>query len=189
MVQNKIEKLARELGEALGDGILLSWCATSEVSRFKKTFDLEKIESAEEEYFYLMMFLTTYSCQIAFANNKKLLEITLNSFHKYVTEKKFNLPLEILEAQEMENKLRNRYAQYYKLSRTKEHNIDLDFLMQQLPYEFFANVLKKDLNYIFNDKEFREHWGTSTVKLSLLIGEVLKETTRLISKVKDKYKI
>lgn len=49
--------------------------------------------------------------------------------------------MEIREAQKMKNQLKNRYTQYYKLSRTKENNTDLGFSIQQLPYDFFANVL------------------------------------------------
>jgi hypothetical protein len=104
-------------------------------------------------------------------------------------EEKFSLPAEILEAQKMENKLRNRYSQYYMLSRTKEFRTDPGFLIEQLPYDFFANVLKKDLHYIFNDEKFRKQWGISTIKLSLRIGGILETVTRTIVKMKEKYKV
>jgi hypothetical protein len=188
MKQNKIEILATELGEALGD-TLLHFCSISEVNRFKKEFDLEKIEDAEQEYFYLLMFLTTYACQIAFINNQKIVKIILDSFHDYMSRNKLDLPLRVPDDQQVKEKLRERYAHYYELSRTKEHNIDIGFLSRQLPYNFFANVLKKDLNYIFNDKAFRERWGKSTIKLSLFVGEVLTETAIAINRIKDKYKI
>lgn len=183
------EIFAKELSEGLGEAILLDLCSPLEVNRFKKGFNLEEIESTGEEYFYLIMFLTTYSCQIVFVKNKDLSRIILDNLHKYITEKKFNLPAEILEAQKMENQLKNRYAQYYELSRTKEHNIDQGFLIQQLPYNFFANVLKKDLHYIFNDEEFRKRWGMSTIKLSLWIRETLKGINNSITGIKEKYKI
>ena len=179
--------MGKELGETLSEGILQHWCSSSEVTKFKITFGLEGIESVEKEYFYLIMFLASYSCQIAFLKNKKLAKIILDNFHKYIMEKRFNLPLELLEAGEAESQLSNRYAQYYELSRTKEHNIDLDFLISQVPYNFFANLFKKDLKYVFNDKDFRNRWGMSTIKLSSWIGDVLTEFTNLMSKIKEKY--
>ena len=103
------EKIAEVLGKTLGDVILLNWCSSSEIAFFKKQYDLQEIERAEEEYFYLIMFLVTYSCQIVFIENKNLLEMILDNLHKYVAEKKFNLPKQIFEAQDMENNLRNRY--------------------------------------------------------------------------------
>jgi hypothetical protein len=65
----------------------------------------------------------------------------------------------------------------------------VSFLTSQLPYDFFANVLKKDINYIFNDRSFRERWGKSTIKLGLLVGEIITETALAIKKIKSKYKI
>lgn len=106
-----------------------------------------------------------------------------------MAENRAKLPLKIPEDQELQEKLRKRYAQYYELSRTKECSIDVSFLAKQLPYDFFSNVLQKDLHYIFNDEDFREQWGQSTVKLGLLVGEYLTEMAVAISRIKDKYKM
>lgn len=47
----------------------------------------------------------------------------------------------------------------------------------------------KNLRYIFNNKELRKRWGTYTIKLSLWVGETLKEIINIIIEIKKKYKI
>jgi hypothetical protein len=164
--------LATELGKALGDAIL-HFCSISEIDRFKKEFDLEEMENAEQDYFYLLMFLITYACQIAFINNQNFSHVILDSLHKYMAENRLKVPLKIPEDQELQEKLRKRYAQYYELSRTKERSIDVSFLTSQLPYDFFANVLK-NVDYIFNDTTFKERWGKVTVPK--IVGKFLGQS-------------
>jgi hypothetical protein len=110
MKQNKVEMLATEFGKGLGDAIL-HFCSISEIDRFKKEFDLEKMENAEQEYFYLLMFLITYACQIAFINNQNLVHAILDSLHKYIAENRLKIPLKIPEDQELQEKLRKRHSQ------------------------------------------------------------------------------
>ncbi len=184
-----LKECAELLGKTLGDVILLNWCSPSEVAFFKKQYDLQEIEKTGEEYFYLLMFIATHSCQLVFIKNKDLVEIILDNLHKYITEKKFSLPKQIIEARNFENSLRDRYAQYYNLLRNKEGNVDMAFFMRQLPYNFFANTLEKDLNYVFFDKKFIERWGGYRLKLGLWTGEMIKEITNFLIKLKKKYKI
>lgn len=81
------EVFAKELAEGLCETILLDLCSPPEVDKFKKEFNLEKIENVEEKSFYLIMFLITYSCQIVFVKNKDLSKIILDNLHKCVIEK------------------------------------------------------------------------------------------------------
>jgi len=175
----------QKIGEALSHVILLDLCSPSATTTFKKDYNLEEIENAGTEYFYLMMFLLTVSCQIVFSKDEKQRKTILDAFHKAIIEQQFILPLQILEAQEIENQTRIRYKQYFKLLHTKEDNFDLEFMIRQLPYDFFANVLKKDVDYIFNNSEFKEQWGMATVKLSIYIGEMLKGLNKSIEEIKQ----
>ncbi len=149
----KSKVIADIIGEAIADNLLL-WCEPKEFTKFKEEFNFEEDnKNIDLEYFCLVSFLQTFACQIAFIKNKKFTNEVLDSFHRYIFGKKYNFPFEILEAKEIERTMRSRYAQYYNLSRTKEHNIDISFLIQQLPYDFFANVLEKDLSYRQISKE------------------------------------
>lgn len=162
------------------------------VENFKQYLQLEKIEgldveNIEKEFFYLLMFLLTVSCQLNFKNDKKLLDLILDEFHKHVTERRFNLPLEIKAAHEEESKLRNRYGQYYKSLKTKENNMDVGFLIEQLPYDFFANLLGVEVDYFFNDKSFKNKFGMPVVKLQQWTGNMLNSLTELFGSLKEKY--
>lgn len=183
------KEYAELLGKTLGDAILQNWCSPSEIASFKKQYDLQEIEKTEEEYLYLLMFIVTYSCQIVFTKNNDIIEIILDNLYERIIENKFNLSRQIIEARDFENNLRDRYAQYYDLLRNKEGNIDLTFFIRQMPYNFFANVLKKDLNYVFFDKKFTERWGRSKLILSAWIGGMIKEIIDFLIKLKEKHKI
>lgn len=184
------EKIVKILSEALADAVLLMSSSKGEMEKLKKEFRFETEEenkNFEKEYLYLIMFLSTLACQIVFGENRQLIKEVLDSFHKYIIEKKFNLPAQILQAQMMETQLRNRYKQYRKLLETKESNFDLDFFIQQINYDFLANVLGKNLNYIFNNKECRQRYGKTTILFGFYVSEVLTEFTDRLTKIKEKY--
>jgi hypothetical protein len=124
---------------------------------------------------------------MVFIENRRLANQILDTFHEYIMKKRFNLPTDILQAQTAEVQLRNRYEQYWKLLKTKRSDFDLDFFTQQVKYDFLANVLGKDLNYIFNDKKCRQRYGKVTVLFGLYVGEVLRELTNRLTKVIEKY--
>jgi len=172
--------LEKTIGEALGEGILQHLTSTK-IDVFKELFNLQKIKNADKEYFYLLMFLATLSCQIVF-KDKRLQRAILDNFHKTVFE---NLPQELKKIQGIKEETTKRYKQYYDLLKTKESNVDITFLISQLPYDFFGNVLNKDIYFIFNDEKFRKEFGKSTVELSIWIGEMINMFTMILQEVKN----
>jgi hypothetical protein len=177
------------IGEAIADEIL-QMCTSEELKKFKKTIQFDEDEkNFPEEYFYLIMFLQTFASQVVFSSNKKIMEGILEAFHKHVFEKKFSLPSEYFEALVSEDRLRDRYTQYYKLSKDDENKVDFEFLINQLPYDFFANVFITDTISILNNEALRKKLIMLKINLSLWIGEMLKVFINGLSELKNKYKI
>ncbi|MDI6892608.1 MAG: hypothetical protein QMD08_06455 [Actinomycetota bacterium] len=179
---------AEEIGKELAE-VILQWCAPNEINGFRKKFNIEKdIETFNRELFYLFMFLMTYVCQRVFTENKEFTERLLDAFHKYVYEKKLDLPAQLLNLTKLEEQIRNRYAQYYKLTENEPK-----FLIRQLPYDFLGNVSGKKIEDLTGieefKKEFSKRWGKTILEMQLWVGYLLKDMIDYMTDIKRKYKI
>lgn len=180
---------AEEIGKEFAE-VILQWCAPNEMIECRKKFNIEKDleETFDQELFCLFMFLMTYVCQRVFTENKEVTERLLDAFHKYVYERKLDLPTQVLDLIKLEDQIKNRYAQYYKLTEKGS-----EFLIRQLPCDFLGNISGKKIEDLVSieefKKEFTEHWGKTIFEMQLWIGYMLKDMTDFITKIKQEYEV
>jgi len=178
---------AKKVGKELAE-VILQWCAPNEMVEFRKKFNIEKdIEKFDQELFYLLMFLMTYVCQRVFTESKEFTERLLDTFHKYVYEKKLDLPEQFSDLMKLEEQIRSRYTQYYQLTKN-----DPKFLTQQLTYDFLGNVSGKKIEDLRNieelKKEFTECWGKTIFEMQFWVGYMLKDMIDFMTNMKRKYR-
>jgi len=181
-----MQKISAEtVGKKLAE-VILQWCALNEMVEFRKKFNIEKdIEKFDQELFYLFMFLMTYVCQRVFTESKEFTEKLLDTFHKYVYEKKLDLPKQVSDLMKLEGQIRNRYTQYHKLTKN-----DPEFLIQQLPYVFLGNVSGKKIEDLSSIEELKKEFtGKTILEIQLMLGYLLEDMIYFMTNMKGKYEI
>jgi len=179
------DDIPQVLGEALGDNTLLL-SSEAEFSGFREVVTTDDEGRLRTEYLILVMYLQTIACQIVFKDDRDLASQILDEYHKHVFRSGDVLQMEIPPDQTIDEILRTRYAQYRTLLRTEEHSLDLGFFVQQIPYDFLANVLGTATSDVFNNPEIKSRYGLQTAELSVWVGEVLKEFIDRLTKARKK---
>jgi tetratricopeptide (TPR) repeat protein len=183
--ENKKITIDEIIGEALAT-IVLKMCSPKEIQAIQEYYGFkQEKEEFEREYFYLMMFLSTLACRIVFKENERLTEDILAVFHNYVMKKRFNLLPASLRLQAVEIQLQIRYQQYQELLKTKQSDFDLKFFLEQVQYDFLANVLGKDVHYVFSNEEVTQLYGTQIVVFGLTIEQLFITLTDFLREFKE----
>jgi tetratricopeptide (TPR) repeat protein len=183
--ENKKITIDEIIGEVLAT-IVLKMCSPKEIQAIQEHYGFkQEKEEFEREYFYLMMFLSTLACRIVFKENERLTEDILAVFHNYVMKKRFNLLPASLRLQAVEIQLQIRYQQYQELLKTKQSDFDLKFFLEQVQYDFLANVLGKDVHYVFSNEEVEQLYGKQIVVFGLTIERLFITLTDFLRKFKE----